>query len=309
MSDQISTRDDEALAFLAERLAAPLPYRWRLQSVANKVKSPYPEGTRGSFIAYITARDVMNRLDDVLGFTNWKSRMRETADGGVICGIEIRVGDDWIIKEDIGYPNNPGSDQETEPLKAAASDALKRAGVQFGIGRFLYEMPAVWTGIDQWGKPLQPIEVKSGARPAVTGGETVDPESGEIHEAPPAQENAPCAIDGCRGVCEGKWVDYSVRRYGVTLCGRHSAMAKRNELDSELEQLNHGGAAPVSSAPRTPAPAAKSELDWNKFWPLAKGVGVPDAAAYLKLTGVRPDTMTPDAAHDLMHARISALKS
>jgi hypothetical protein len=49
-----------------------------------------------------------------------------------------------VWKWDVGYSNNPESDEETdrsyehEPLKAAVSDGFKRAGVQWGVGRFLY---------------------------------------------------------------------------------------------------------------------------------------------------------------------------
>ena len=44
-----------------------------------------------------------------------------------------------LCKADVGYPNDADNDPEDEPLKAAYSDAFKRAAVQFGIGRWLYQ--------------------------------------------------------------------------------------------------------------------------------------------------------------------------
>jgi Rad52/22 family double-strand break repair protein len=56
---------------------------------------------------------------------------------------------DWVVectltvcgarRADVGYSNAPDSEDEIEPAKAAYSDALKRAAVGFGVGRWLYE--------------------------------------------------------------------------------------------------------------------------------------------------------------------------
>jgi hypothetical protein len=48
-----------------------------------------------------------------------------------------------VTKEDAGEAS-----QEDEPLKSAVSDALKRAAVHFGIGRYLYYLPRVWAPFD-----------------------------------------------------------------------------------------------------------------------------------------------------------------
>ncbi len=41
-----------------------------------------------------------------------------------------------------------GTALQWEPSKGCASDALKRAAVQWGIGRYLYRLPAVWVELD-----------------------------------------------------------------------------------------------------------------------------------------------------------------
>lgn len=249
---------------VADALAKPMPYKWRLKTVTNKAKKPYPDGTRGQFLAYIDARDVFNRLDGVVGMANWQSEVKRiNEDGSVIVTLKIRTVDtEWLIHEDVGYPNNPGAGVEDEPLKAATSDAIKRAAIHFGIGRFLYDLPPTWTEIDANGQPLRQL---ANAAPDHA---SVDPQSGEIYDdsgeyesgasqpAPQRQsqqkaaansgyagtdeETQPCAIDGCTGTCMGSWVAFSKRRYGVPLCSKHSAQAKRGEIENELAALNGG---------------------------------------------------------------------
>ena len=233
---------ERSVTELFDELAKPMPYKWRLKTVTNKAKKPYPDGTRGQFLAYIDARDVFNRLDSVIGPANWQDSIkRVNDDGSVIIALSLRVEGEWLTKEDVGYPNNPGAGVEEEPLKAAVSDGIKRAAVHFGIGRFLYELPPTWTEVDQNGQPLRQLN---------GGGEHRDVESRDAapvainsasqrsFETAAPVENQPCAIEGCQGVCNGSWVGFSIRRYGVPLCSKHSALAKRGEIDAELEKLN-----------------------------------------------------------------------
>ena len=49
-----------------------------------------------------------------------------------------------MSREDVGLAQEGGVDN----LKAAASDALKRCAVQFGIGRYLYDLPQPWVDWD-----------------------------------------------------------------------------------------------------------------------------------------------------------------
>ena len=145
-------------AQIQSELSASIPYKWRLKSVTNKAQKPYPAGTRGQFLAYIQARDVFNRLDAVLGLSHWQSSVKRiNEDGSAVVALSIRIDGEWITREDVGYPNNPGAGVEDEPLKAAISDGIKRAAVHFGIGRFLYDLPARWVDIDQHGQPVKPL--------------------------------------------------------------------------------------------------------------------------------------------------------
>jgi len=115
-------------------LAAEFPradIHWRSQQLTKN------QG-KALALAYIDARHVMNRLDDVCGPENWQSKFEETPKGRVLCSIGIRVGDDWVWKSD-GAGNTA-----VEGEKGGISDALKRAAVQWGIGRYLYALDAVW---------------------------------------------------------------------------------------------------------------------------------------------------------------------
>ena len=110
---------------------APEAIHWRAQTVTRN-------GDKALALAYLDARDVMDRLDEVCGPTGWQSSITETASGRVLCKLEIREGDDWIAKTD-GAGNTA-----VEGEKGGISDSLKRAAVQWGIGRYLYDLGNVW---------------------------------------------------------------------------------------------------------------------------------------------------------------------
>lgn len=104
---------------------------WRAQSLTR-------DGTKALALAYIDARDVMERLDAVCGPANWQDSYTETTRGRVICTISIRCGDTWVAKSD------GAGDTDVEGDKGAISDAFKRAAVKWGVGRYLYDLPSIW---------------------------------------------------------------------------------------------------------------------------------------------------------------------
>jgi hypothetical protein len=97
-------------------------------------------------LAYVTARAIQQRLDDVVGPENWSNEFSTGPDGGVLCGISIRVDDaEWVTKYD-GAPNT-----DIESVKGGLSGATKRAAVQWGIGRYLYHLDTGWANINDKG--------------------------------------------------------------------------------------------------------------------------------------------------------------
>lgn len=108
---------------------APFDIEWRIQQSGLKNGKPW-----GKVLAYVTNRAIMERLDAVVGPGAWRNEFSVGPGGGVMCGIGIKVGDEWITKYD-GAENT-----DIEPVKGGISGAMKRAAVHWGIGRYLYNL-------------------------------------------------------------------------------------------------------------------------------------------------------------------------
>lgn len=90
----------------------------------------------GKQISYVTARTVMNRLDDVLGPENWWDSY-SASEHSVLCRLTIRLpSGEEPTKEDAG--GYAGMSDQGDDDKSGHSDALKRAAVKWGVGRYLY---------------------------------------------------------------------------------------------------------------------------------------------------------------------------
>jgi len=119
----------------------PKRVHWRIGSTNAKQLGCKPwEATQGMPLAYIDARDVMERLDSVIGNENWSDKYMETHSGRVICSLTLYFEelDRYVTKSD-----GAGS-TGTEGEKGAISDAFKRAAVKFGVGRYLYSVNSGW---------------------------------------------------------------------------------------------------------------------------------------------------------------------
>ena len=101
--------------------------------------------TKGLALAYVQARSIQNRLDEVLGIENWRVSYTEI-NGGFIATLEIRINNEWIGKQD-GSENT-----DYEAIKGGISSAFKRAASVWGIGRYLYEVETQWYPIELRGK-------------------------------------------------------------------------------------------------------------------------------------------------------------
>lgn len=107
-------------------------------------------GGKGIFclvVAYITARAIQNRLDDVCGPENWKVEepliIALNGKSAVAVGISIRINAEWVTKWDVAEPTN------IEPAKGGFSGAMKRAGAQWGIGRYLYYLDETFAEVSE----------------------------------------------------------------------------------------------------------------------------------------------------------------
>ena len=123
-----------------EALRAPFPsscVKWR---VGKK------EGNLGQALPYIDSRDVQERLDTVVGPDSWEAYIKPSS-LGVVAAIRINCRGVWVTKEDGAhidhFRDSSGSSSAKElAVKGAFSDAIKRAAVLWGIGRYLYAYKA-----------------------------------------------------------------------------------------------------------------------------------------------------------------------
>jgi hypothetical protein len=111
-----------------------------------KFKPAVVSGNRALALAYVDARVIQDRLDEVCGVAGWQDSYRVLPDGAVVCRLRLRIGRQWVTKVDVGSPG--GQPDNGDRTKAAFSDALKRAAVKFGVGRYLYRLPGQWCDYD-----------------------------------------------------------------------------------------------------------------------------------------------------------------
>ena len=139
---------------LYKKLCAPFAdedIEWRVgntnqKSVARQTGDPKARPTKGMMLPYVQNRAIMNRLDETVGMDGWHPVFKELHKG-IVCRLTLRIGENWISKEDGADPTN------IEATKGGCSLAMKRAAVQFGIGRYLYDAETVWVDLDELGRP------------------------------------------------------------------------------------------------------------------------------------------------------------
>ncbi len=167
---------------------------WRVQrSDLNSRGEPW-----ALVVPYIDSRAIMDRLDEACGLENWQNRFDRGPDGGVICGISIRVSGEWITKWD-GAEVPDTSEEEGErknrldPVKTSLTNAFKRAAVQWGIGRYLYGQEPVFAVFREQGRyaarirgktfrwdPPMPGENRRESRNTSASGKRANPSSRQV---------------------------------------------------------------------------------------------------------------------------------
>lgn len=111
------------------KLSAPFPE----DELRVRIGSTNSDKTKGLAIAYIDARAVMDRLDDVVGPDNWEFTYKPLSQSDNTIAMDGTLTVLGIKRCDVGEAG-----REAEPYKACVSDTLKRCAVGFGIGRYLY---------------------------------------------------------------------------------------------------------------------------------------------------------------------------
>lgn len=95
--------------------------------------------TKKALLLYKDARCDMARLDEEFGPYGWQ-REHKDVHGVSYCGVGLWDSERncWVWKWDAGEKSS------ASPEKGEASDAFKRACVNWGIGRELYTAPKIW---------------------------------------------------------------------------------------------------------------------------------------------------------------------
>jgi hypothetical protein len=127
MTAKTEESDDATFEILEKQLKAPFSpnqIKWRASNF---------NGNKSSALLYLDARDVMDRLDEVFGIGRWTTEYTDL-ETRCVCKLSVSFnGWGWVHKSDVGTQST------FEGEKGMYSDALKRAAVQFGVGRYLYD--------------------------------------------------------------------------------------------------------------------------------------------------------------------------
>ena len=159
-------------AELHKRLSEPFAaadVEWRVTKTRNS-------NSEGLAVAFIDSRAIQNRLDDVVGPFFWRTRFipwhqyvprpgkyedpSEAPKAPVssqLCGLSIYDAErkEWVEKVD------GAETTDIEAIKGGISDSFKRASVLWGIGRYLYEIPAKWASLDKYKQIARPADLNA----------------------------------------------------------------------------------------------------------------------------------------------------
>jgi hypothetical protein len=125
--------NNELLAMLSQPFH-PSHITWK-PGALNKDKS------RALALAYADLRAYMQRLDEVCGLT-WSVSYTPWSDR-LICSLTI----EGVTRSSTGEPDSQSEKSEIGGT-ATEAQAFKRACAMFGLGRYLYNLPSVWSEYD-----------------------------------------------------------------------------------------------------------------------------------------------------------------
>jgi hypothetical protein len=153
---------------IEQKLQMPFPpedIEWRAQSSGMKNNKPW-----AMIMPYVTNRAIQDRLDEVFGVTGWENAYREVIQDtkiSFLCGITIYKDNPPDASGYIDhYPITKwdGADETNfENFKGGLSNSMKRAGVQLGIGRYLYKLDTYFAELTEDRKGMSfSVVIKNG---------------------------------------------------------------------------------------------------------------------------------------------------
>lgn len=212
----------------------------RPDEIECRVQRVTPKGV--VLLLYKTARTDADLLDETVGADRWQNDFK-VVDGTLYGGIGIiypEANGEWVWKWDAGTESN------TEAEKGRASDAFKRAGFKWGIGRELYSAPFTFIPsgkcnikegkcydqftvgaieYDVWERISRLVITLKGERVFEWGGELTTEETQNKPKPNTDRVCADCGEDIMMGIKKDGsiWKSdeiaaYSTKRYGRPLC-------------------------------------------------------------------------------------------
>lgn len=143
----MKTVDRDSWAYVLSQLSEPFP----VAEVKFKPQKVLQGKGQAIAVAFVDARIVADRLNQVVGPENWEDSyesisVTETDKSGKVVeygGIKCTLTILGVTKSDVGSPSM------ADELKGSASDALKRAAVKFGVGRYMYDLGSMFLKYDE----------------------------------------------------------------------------------------------------------------------------------------------------------------
>ena len=297
-------------AIVLSQLAGKFPakdVKWRVGSSGVSTKGQGTTFMTGKpwirALAYIDNRAIEDRLDEVCGPENWQNKFEIHGDF-VLCGIGILVSEvvgaepHWVWKWD------GAGVTDIEPVKGALSDAMKRAGQQWGIGRYLYNFGESWGEIVDVGEYRATIKEHDGKGRRHVQWDPPGLPRWALIDAENASSPPPAAQDEPKKTRKGKGKDKGAEAATVTtgadkakktpckdlerLIAGLRACSTGKEIDSylvkkvkEIRELDYDSRdefVAVGKQMRLLVVRQKVSASHNTDTPTAGGGGLPDAA-------------------------------
>ncbi len=131
---------------------------WR--EISAQLRAPFPakdmgykpgviskDGTKALAFPYVDPRAVVQRLDEVVGH-DWTFHFTVLSDNPKLWVVKGTLNILGATREDVGE-GTPGMGTSGENVsKGAVSDSIKRVAVLFGVGAYIYDLPAQWLAYD-----------------------------------------------------------------------------------------------------------------------------------------------------------------
>ena len=174
---------EQSFAQILRALAEPFPasaIQWKPTAVAAR-----SDGSKAAMaLAYVDARLYQERLDQVC--PDWTSKVEVLSPDGSLVKVSLTIA--GVTREELGEADEEddgGGRGKTNTATTAMAQAFKRACTAFGLGRYLYFLPAQWVPYDGH-KFLQSPRLPAWALP-----ESERPQPKQPAQAPAPKQEAP----------------------------------------------------------------------------------------------------------------------